>query len=541
MSYTEKYEIWKKKVKDRKLHKELMKMTEEEKNESFYKELEFGTAGIRGIMGVGTNRLNIYTVRKITQGVVLYMKVHGMKKAVISYDSRINSDVFAQEAASIFAASDMNIYITPELMPTPFLSFATRHLQADIGIMITASHNPREYNGYKVYDKTGCQLRDDETKEIAAIISKLDAFRLRAHSFDYYFKRGNISYTPYELEDEYLAQIEKICPKKVNITAVYTPLNGTGYRLIPKMLESIGCKTIFVPEQCEPSGKFITCPVPNPEKKEALKCGIKLLKSSCADVLIASDPDADRIGIAYLDGDKEVILSGNEIGILMSEYLLRNIENTSPIIVKTVVSTDLVEKIAENNGAKIINVPTGFKYIGNVINDLEEKGEANRFLLGFEESQGYLIGTHVRDKDAVVASKIMAIIADELKKEGKTFGDKLKEIYEKYGYCSNTQISFRFEGEEGDAKMKALLQGLRDRPLDTIAGKKVDKTIDYLVDDVGFTPANMIMYAFEGGKVIIRPSGTEPLIKLYLSAQSGPEESEKLFDSIKNQFAELFA
>ncbi len=540
MSYTEKYEVWKKKVKDRKLHKELLKMTDEVKSEVFYRDLEFGTAGIRGIMGAGTNRINIYNIRKITQGVVLYMKSHGMKKAVISYDSRINSDIFAREAASIFAASEMTVLITPELMPTPFLSFAIRKLGADIGIMITASHNPREYNGYKVYDGTGCQLRDNQTKEIAGIIAKIDAFRLRAHSFDYYVKRGNISYTTKELEDEYLAEIDKIDLGKADITAVYTSLNGTGYRLIPQMLENLGCKVIPVPEQIEPSGKFATCPVPNPEKKEALKCGIKLLKSTGADLLIASDPDADRIGVAYISGEKEYILSGNEMGVLMCEYLLTHTSTSSPVIVKTVVSTDLADIIAEKHGAETINVPTGFKYIGNVINELEADGEEDRFLLGFEESQGYLIGTHVRDKDAVVAAKLMAVIASELKKEGKSFGDKLKEIYEKYGNCANTQISYRFEGADGEMKMKSLLSDLRNNPLESIAGIKVEKVVDYLKDDVGFAPVNMINYIFDGGKVIIRPSGTEPLIKLYLSARLSDAENEKLFNKIKRQFNGIF-
>ncbi|MCH5164216.1 MAG: phospho-sugar mutase [Clostridiales bacterium] len=543
MGLTEKHESWKRRVKDRKLFRELLAMTEEEKSSAFYKDLEFGTAGIRGIMGAGTNRINIYTVRKITQGIVLYMHNHRMNKVVISYDSRTSSDLFAQEAACVFAAAGVTAYITPELMPSPFLSFATRRLGADIGVMITASHNPREYNGYKVYDATGCQLRDEQTKEVAANIAKIDAFRLRMHSFDYYLKRGTIIYTTEETEREYLEEIGKICPSRVDgLNVVYTPLNGTGYRLVPKVLEEIGCKVISVPGQDEPSGKFTTCPIPNPEKKEALRHGIKLLKSEGADLLIANDPDADRIGVAYISGEDAEILSGNEMGVLMCEYLLRHYKGRTPVIVKTIVSTDLALKIAAEFGAQVISVPTGFKYIGNVINGLESNGDEDKFLLGFEESQGYLIGTHVRDKDAVIASKLIALIANELKKEGKTFGDKLKEIYAKYGNYAHRQIAYTFEGEEGEIKMKSLLAQLRENPLTSIAGKSVSGVMDYsLSESADFPPVNMLRYEFDGGSLIIRPSGTEPLIKLYASSHLSDDENEKTFKQIKKQFNEIFA
>lgn len=540
MGSTEKYEIWKRKVKDRKLFKELLEMDDSEINSAFYKELEFGTAGIRGIMGPGTKRLNIYTVRKITQGVVLRMKELNMRKVVISYDSRINSELFAKEAACVFAASDISAVITYELMPSPFLSYATRKLGADMGIMITASHNSKEYNGYKVYDKTGCQIRDDEAKEIASKISKVDAFRLRVHKFDYYVKKGMISYTTESLCNDYLSDVEKVSFGRADgLKVVYTPLCGTGYRMVPAVLTQIGCEVIPVESQNEPSGKFATCPFPNPEKREALRCGMKTLRTANADVLIATDPDADRIGVAYWNGDEIAVLNGNEIGVLMCDYLLsHNKSKRTQIVVRTIVSTDLADKIAADYGAEVVKVPTGFKYIGEVINKLEDREK--EFLLGFEESQGYLTGTLVRDKDAVVASKVIAQMVCEFKEQGMTPGDKLLSLYEKYGYYSNEQFTYSFEGEEGDLKMKQMMTDLRENPLATIGDKAVTSRIDYSQPVDGLPPLNMIYYEFDEGRVIIRPSGTEPLIKVYALVHAGKDENSELLGTIKRQFEKLF-
>ncbi len=541
MGLQERVEFWRRQVKDRKLLKELVGMTEEEKSSAFYKDLQFGTAGIRGIMGIGCNRINVYTIRKITQGVSLYMKAHKMHKVVISYDSRNNSQLFAQEAACVFAAGGMEVLITAELMPTPFVSFATRFCKADIGIMITASHNPREYNGYKVYDEQGCQIREDTAAEIAKYISDVNEFRLRTHSFDFYYNRGMIKYMDDGAETAYVKVIDSICPTRAEgLSVVYTPLNGTGYRLIPQIFSWMGCNVYLVEGQSEPSGKFLTCPTPNPENSEALARGIKLLKSRKADILIATDPDADRIGVAYRDEGDAKILSGNEMGILMCDYLLSTLKIQNPIIVRTLVSTELVDKIAADHGAETMVVPTGFKYIGEVINRLKVLGEENRFLLGFEESQGYLVGTHVRDKDAVIASKIMVLIADSLKKQGKTFGDKLSEIYEKYGWYENKQISYRFENQDGELKMRTILDGLRENPITSIAGSAVTSYKDYMDGTFDNKPIDMLKYDFPGGNVIIRPSGTEPLIKIYICAHTNRAENVKIFSLVKNQFDKLF-
>lgn len=543
MGYTEKHELWKKRVKDRKLLRELLEMNEDQINSAFYKELEFGTAGIRGIMGAGSGRINIYTVRKITQGVAIYMQNHGYKKVAISYDSRINSEIFAREVAAVMTSAGMTAYITPTLMPTPYLSYAVRRLATDIGIMITASHNPSEYNGYKVYDESGCQIREEAAKEIAEYISQVDAFRVKTHSFDYFLKRGAVNYVPDEVTSDYMAEIDSVCTgKRAELRVVFTPLCGTGYRLVPQMLSKLGCEVILVPKQSEPDGKFPTCKSPNPEKKEALKNGIKLLKTENADLLIATDPDADRIGVAFMDGDKPTILSGNEMGVLMCDYLLSNYSGAKkPLVVRTLVSTDLVDKIALEHSAEIKAVPTGFKYIGEIINNLNHSGEAGRYLLGFEESQGYLIGTHVRDKDAVVGAKLMAIIAADLKRVGKTLGDRLKELYDKYGYYAHKQFSYRFEGSAGETRMKELLEVLRGQPLTEIAGKKVTLVTDYAVGNDDLPKLNMIRYDFAGGNVIVRPSGTEPLIKIYACSHLTPRQNDKILQQINVQFGEIFA
>lgn len=536
MGLNEKYENWKKKVKDRKLFRELLGMTKEEVDSAFYKDLEFGTAGIRGLMGAGPNRLNIYTVRKITQGIILRMQELGKRRVAISYDSRLNSELFAREAACVFAASDISVVITAELMPSPYLSYLTRATGAGYGVMITASHNPKEYNGYKVYDETGCQIRDEEAKAISANISHVDAFRLRVHSFDFYFKKGLITYASEKIETNFLAEIDKMyhCTVK-DMKVVYTPLCGTGYRLVPLVMSGIGCRVLTVESQNEPNGKFLTCPVPNPEKKEALRYGIKELRINRADMLIATDPDADRIGVAIMQGSEPMILNGNEIGVLLCDYLLSHYhDSATPVIVRTLVSTDLADRIAETYGARVITVPTGFKYIGEVINDLEDRDE--HFVLGFEESQGYLANTYVRDKDAISTAKLMVIMASELKEQGKTLVDKLNELYAKYGYYSSTQFTYSFEGEQGAKQMAAFMSELRESPLREVSNRPVTETVDYL-DTV--SAVNMLGYEFEGGRMLIRPSGTEPLIKIYLLAHLGKGDNEKLFRFVEQQFGFL--
>ncbi|MBR2968159.1 MAG: phospho-sugar mutase [Clostridia bacterium] len=542
MSFVEKYKIWKMRVKDRKLLRELSSMSDEQISSAFYKDLEFGTAGIRALMGAGTNRINIYTVRKITQGVALYMTNNGLKKVVISYDSRIDSSLFAKTAASVFAAAGISVFITPTLMPTPFLSYAVREMGCDIGVMVTASHNPAKYNGYKVYDSSGCQICEDKAQVIAQFISKVDAFRVNVHSFEYYLKHNDIVYLQDSVLNSYIEQVKSVLGEtKADVSVVYTPLNGTGYKIVPSVLVDLGCAVKFVEPQMEPNGRFPTCHIPNPEKKEALKRAISLLTESNSDIAIATDPDADRIGVAYREGERAVILSGNEIGIILSEHLLRKHKGKkTPLIVRTIVSTSLVDKIADKYGAQVVTVPTGFKYIGNVINSLEQSGDADRFLIGFEESQGYLVGSYARDKDAVVASALVALIASELKSQGKTLGDRLGEIYDEYGESMHMQLSYKFEGAEGEQKMKSLFDRLKAEPLESVACSAVLRLVDYALE-LDMPTLNVIGYEFDGGSVIIRPSGTEPLIKLYVSLNMSARQNARMARLIKKQFSEIFS
>ena len=542
MSFVEKYKIWKMRVKDRKLLRELSSMSDEQICSAFYKDLEFGTAGIRALMGAGTNRINIYTVRKITQGIALYMTNNGLKKVVISYDSRINSYLFAKTAACVFAAAGISVFITSTLMPTPFLSYSVRKTGCDIGVMITASHNPAKYNGYKVYDGTGCQIRDDMAKAIADFISTVDAFRVNVHTFEYYLKRNDIVYLQEDVLRSYVEQVKSVLgSNKASVSVVYTPLNGTGYKIVPSMLTDYGCDVKLVKAQSEPNGKFTTCHIPNPEKNEAMRRAIILMRESKSDITIATDPDADRIGVAYRDGDEVTILSGNEIGVILSEYLLARYNGSKkPLIVRTIVSTSLVDSIADKYGAEVCVVPTGFKHIGNVINALEELGDADRFLLGFEESHGFLVGSHARDKDAVVSATLLAIVASELKAQGKTLGDKLKEIYAEYGESMNMQFSYKFEGAEGDRKMKMLFDKLKNEPLTHIAGNDVSNVVDYAIE-LNQPSLKVIGYQFSGGSVIVRPSGTEPLIKLYVSLSLSDVQNVKTATLIKKQFSKFFS
>ena len=413
MTSKEKYELWRKNVSDKEVAAQLdaMKGNDKAIENAFYKDLEFGTGGLRGELGAGTNCLNVYTIRKVTQGIADCMKHYGYKKAAISHDSRINSDVFAAEVARVFAANGIKAYLTKELMPTPYLSFITRHYGADIGVMITASHNPAKYNGYKVYGSDGCQLTDARANEMIGYIEKVDPFAVKVAALSESVKEGKIEYVSDDVTELYLAEVKKRSVGSADgLKVAYSPLNGTGYKLVPEMLKRIGVAALdIVKEQGYPDGRFTTCSYPNPEKAEALKLGLELAKAKDSDILIATDPDADRMGIAVKHGGGYTLMTGNEVGVLLTDFLFsRRKENgtlpKNPVLVKTIVSTALAVKVAEEYGAEIYNVLTGFKYIGDVIGKLEAKGEADRFVLGFEESYGYLSGSYVRDKDAVVAS-----------------------------------------------------------------------------------------------------------------------------------------
>ena len=422
-------------------------------NERFSSELEFGTGGLRGIVGIGTNCMNIYTVGCASKGIAAYMRAHGMEKVAISYDSRRKSRLFAETAARIFAGRGIRVVIVRELMPTPYLSFLTRQEQCGMGVMITASHNPAAYNGYKVYNSNGCQITDAAAAEVAQFIGKESYFGEENLSFDEYVRQEMICFAAEETEEKYLQGIRNIVGKTdlSGLKIAYSALNGTGYRLVPELLEGAGAEVILTELQCVPDENFTTCPYPNPEKREALALGIKTAEENGCDLLIATDPDADRVGIAVRCGDSYIPFTGNEVGLLLLQYLLEERkgrgENTSRLLViKTIVTTNLAEKIAAEYGAGVINVLTGFKYIGEQIGLLEAKGEVDRFLLGFEESYGYLLGMQVRDKDALVASLAICKMEAEYRTQGKNLKDVLESIYIKYGRLTNTLLSYTRKG-----------------------------------------------------------------------------------------------
>lgn len=546
------YDLWCKKVTDPEIRSQLQAMENDPKaiENAFYKELEFGTAGLRGELGAGINCLNVLTIAKVTQGIANYMRDHGQTKVAVSCDSRINSDLFKERVACVMAANGIKAIVTPKLMPTPFLSFLTRETKADIGVMITASHNPAKYNGYKVYGADGCQLTDEPAKEMIGYINAIDPFDVVTESFDHYLNSGAIEYAGNDITEKYLACVAKQAVGSADgLKVAYSPLNGTGYELVPEILRRVGVSKIdVVPEQAMPDGNFTTCSYPNPEKPEALKLGIELARKCDSDILIATDPDADRIGTAVKHKGDYVLMTGNEIGVLLTDYILGARKAASslpkdPIIVSTIVSTSLTEKIAAEYGAKLVTVLTGFKYIGGVIGELEARGEQDRFVLGFEESYGYLSGSYVRDKDAVVASMLIAQMTAHYLKQGKTLVDRINEIYAKYGTYEHKLKSYEYPGAAGSAKMQSLLADLRKNLPTQLAGSPIVKTVDYLTQTEQKLPkSNVLSFtAQNGSKLIVRPSGTEPLIKLYITAAQSPEQNEIILKKIYAQIEEIFA
>ena len=552
MNAIEKYEIWCKRVTDEQLKRQLeaMKSNPRAIENAFYKDLEFGTGGLRGELGAGTNCLNVLTIAKVTQGIAERMRACGQKKVAVSCDSRINSDLFKEKVACVMAANGIKAIVTRELMPTPFLSFLTRETGADIGVMITASHNPAKYNGYKVYGSDGCQLTDEPAKEMIEYINKVEPFDVKTESFETYLKRGEVEYAPDEITEKYLSCVAaQSTGSAKGLKVAYSPLNGTGYKLVPEILRRAGVEQIdVVAEQSMPDGNFTTCSYPNPEKAEALKLGLALAEQKGSDILIATDPDADRIGTAVRHKGSYRLMTGNEIGVLLTDYILscKNKNGTlpaRPVIVSTIVSTGLAEKVAKEYGAEFYSVLTGFKYIGGIIGMLESKGEQNRFVLGFEESYGYLSGSYVRDKDAVVASMLVAEMTAHYLKEGKTLVDRIEELYAKFGTYEHKLKSYEYPGAEGNAKMTALLSDLRKRLPSKLGNSKIVKTVDYLTQTEADLPkSNVLSFEAENGsKLIVRPSGTEPLIKLYITAASTPEENEKIFKAVFEQVDKIFA
>jgi len=522
-------------LEDPALTEELKKIEgqEDEIKERFAVALQFGTAGLRGVLGAGSNRMNIYVVRQATQGLANWVKTQGGKQLVaISYDSRINSDVFAKNAACVLAANGIKVCIYDALMPVPALSFATRYYEANAGVMITASHNPAKYNGYKAYGPDGCQMTDDAAAVVYDEIQKTDILTgAKMISFEEGVAQGLIEYVGEDCK-EALYDAIKACSvrpglcKTAGLKLVYSPLNGSGLVPVMRVLNDIGIDDItIVPEQKYPDGNFPTCPYPNPEIFEALKLGLELAKECGADLMLATDPDADRVGIAMKcpDGSYELV-SGNEVGVLLLDYICegRIEKGTMPqnaVAVKSLVSTPLADAIAANYGVEMRNVLTGFKWIGDQIARLEADGEVERFILGFEESYGYLAGPYVRDKDAIIGSMLICEMAAYYRSIGSSVKERLEAIYAKYGRYLNKVDSFEFPGLSGMDKMAAIMASLRQNPPAEIGGYKVVNITDYKkTEETGLPGANVLVYGLDGGaSVIVRPSGTEPKIKAYFT------------------------
>ena len=534
--YLEDYKRWAAaELEDPALARELKEIAgdDEQIKDRFAVALKFGTAGLRGVLGAGTNRMNIYVVRQATQGLANWVKTQGGSQSVaISYDSRINSDVFAKTAACVLAANGIHVRIYDALMPVPALSFATRYYKANAGIMITASHNPAKYNGYKAYGPDGCQMTDDAAAIVYAEIQKTDVLTgAKRIPFEEGLSSGMIQYVGEDCKEALYDAIKArsvrpgLC-KTAGLKLVYSPLNGSGLVPVTRVLHDIGIDDItIVPEQQYPDGHFPTCPYPNPEIFEALKLGLELAEKNGADLMLATDPDADRVGIAIRcpDGSYELV-SGNEVGVLLLDYICQGrIEKgtmpANPVAVKSIVSTPLADAVAKSYGVEMRNVLTGFKWIGDQIARLEAAGQVDRFIFGFEESYGYLAGPYVRDKDAIIGSMLICEMAAYYRSIGSSIKERLEEIYAKFGRYLNKVDSFEFPGLSGMEKMAGIMDGLRKNPPAEIGGYKVTSVTDYQdTDKTGLPKANVLIYALEGGAtVVVRPSGTEPKIKTYFT------------------------
>lgn len=532
MDYQKEYSRWRNwPGLDAETKQDLAGMTPEQVEDAFYRDLAFGTGGLRGVIGTGTNRMNVYTVAKASQGLADYLKKQSSQPSVaIGYDSRIKSDVFARVAAGVFAANGIRVHIWPRLMPVPTVSFAVRRLGADAGIMITASHNPSKYNGYKVYGSDGCQITTQAAAQVLAEIEKLDIFEdVRRGDFAAFLEKGQISYIP---EEVYTAFVEHVKAQSVlfgdtvdkNTAIVYSPLNGAGKEPVLRTLREMGYTNVtVVAEQAQPDGNFPTCPYPNPEIREAMELGLRYARQNNADLLLATDPDCDRVGIAVKNEKGEyVLLSGNETGILLLDYICAQRTKHGkmpqhPVMVKTIVTMDLAERIAAHYGLETRNVLTGFKFIGEQIGLLEKQGQENRYVFGFEESYGYLTGTYVRDKDGVDGAYMICEMFSYYATRGIRLTDKLQELYREYGYCRNTLHSYQFEGSAGFAKMQEIMAAFR-RGISSFGGRKVEKLLDYSQGLGGLPMSDVLKFLLEGGcSLVVRPSGTEPKLKLYLS------------------------
>lgn len=546
-------------LEDCDLYPELAKIkdNEGEIKDRFAVSLKFGTAGLRGVLGAGTNRMNIYVVRQATQGIANWVKKQGGSQTVaISFDTRLKSDVFSKTAACVLAANGINVRIYDSAMPVPALSFATRYYKCNAGIMVTASHNPSKYNGYKAYGPDGCQMTDAAAAIVYEEIQNTDVLTgAKLISFAQGVEDGLIRFVGDDCKKAFYEAIEsrQVRPglaKTAGLKLVYSPLNGSGLIPVTQVLKDIGINDItIVPEQEYPNGYFTTCSYPNPEIYDALEAGLKLAKECGADLMLATDPDADRVGIAMKcpDGSYELV-SGNEMGVLLLDYICAGrIEKGTmpkdPVAVMSLVSTPLADAVAKNYGVELRKVLTGFKWIGDQILHLEEAGQEERFIFGFEESYGYLSGSYVRDKDAVVASMLICEMAAYYRSIGSSIKQRLEEIYAKYGRYLNKIDSFEFPGLSGMDKMAGIMQTLRDTPPTEIAGLKVAKVTDYKkTEETGLPAANVLVYSLEGGAtVVIRPSGTEPKIKAYFTTlgkdlAEAQAQKDKLAAAVKPWF-----
>ena len=560
MTIQEKFEQWLKNA-DASLTESLSAMAQDPAamEDAFYRDLAFGTGGLRGVIGPGTNRMNVHTVAKASQGLADYVCGHfpeGERKIAVSYDSRILSDVFARVASAVFAENGIRVYLYPQLMPTPCLSYAVRYLHCSAGVMVTASHNPAKYNGYKVYGADGCQITTEAAEKILGEIEKLDIFRdVRLGDFDRHLAAGQISWIGEEVYTSFVQQVKAqtmLGPDDRldrNVAIVYTPLNGTGLKPVTRTLRESGFTNItVVPEQEQPDGRFPTCPYPNPEIREAMELGIRTAKDKNADLLLATDPDCDRCGIAVKNKEGDyTLLTGNETGMLLLDYVCfrRQAQGrmpNDPVLVKTIVTIDMAERIAAHYGVRTVNVLTGFKFIGETIARLEAQGKEDSYIFGFEESYGYLSGTYVRDKDAVNASFLICEMFAWYRQQGVSLLDKLEELYKTYGYCLNTLHSYTFEGSAGFEKMQRIMRSFREG-IEEIGGKRVEKTLDYSAGLDGLPKSDVLKFLLAGNcSAVVRPSGTEPKLKVYLSVsaenrEKALEEEERMARQLDGFFA----
>lgn len=545
MSIRKEYERWlENATADVDVMAELKIMDVHKMEDAFYRDLAFGTGGLRGVIGAGTNRMNIYTVAKASQGLADYLKKNAVDPSVvIGYDSRIKSDVFAKVAAGVFGANGIKVNIWPVLMPVPTVSYATRYLHASAGVMITASHNPGKYNGYKVYDSDGCQITTEAAAEILTEIEKLNIFTdVKNSDFEEGISNGNIQYISDEVYTSFVNEVKNqsvLYGENVdkNVAIVYSPLNGTGLMPVTRVLNKMGYTNItVVKEQEQPDGNFPTCQYPNPESKEAMVLGIEYAKKCNADLLLATDPDCDRVGIAVKNKKGEYeLLTGNQTGMLLLDYICSQRQKhgkmpVDPVMVKTIVTTDMGEQIASHYGLRTINVLTGFKFIGEQIGKLEQQGKAASYVFGFEESYGYLTGSYVRDKDGVDGAYMICEMFSYYKTKGISLLEKLEELYRTYGYYLNTLHSYEFEGSAGFAKMQSIMQAFRGN-VKEFGDKKVMKLLDYTTGLDGLPKSDVLKFLLKDNcSIVVRPSGTEPKIKLYISVSA---ENKRIAETVE--------